>query len=152
MKTFETVRDVVTHGGDVHRQAANLYLRIAANSHDERNRMLLNHLSEHALRLRGLYKRFVDQATGSVIETYLQYTTENPPPEVLAEVDPSAHFSVEDIATLNQALHDYQVSLLEGAIRETSSKEVHEFLNDLLQIASAERRNAAKAVEEANTM
>lgn len=147
MKTFEKLDDLMQHLTDVHRLSSLFFNKLRQKSADERTGMLLDDLIENEHRLEHLMADFHREAPPSVLSTYLQYSVEMPFSELLKTVvENTSRVDMENLNNVGQQLYEYQIGVIEEALREIDSEHVNDFLKDILQILDAEKHNFSKHV------
>ncbi len=150
MKTFETLEDVIDNAITVHTLAAGLFRKLGVRAGEPRGQFLLEDMANHSDRMQKLIGEFKERTAPEALNTYIQYTLEEPPKAFISAVTPTREtLTVTDISQLGQEIHHYLVGLLEGVQREMGSSEAHELLRDLLQLEVAESHHLTTAANTA---
>lgn len=138
--TFKTLENLLHNAIDIHHRAGLLYRSLATSSTDERCHMLLDEMAGKEDQMATLIKEFAERAQPRILNTYLQYTLEENPEDMIAAAAPEGAVTITEIGELGQKLHSYQIGLMEGALREVASGDACEILQDILQLEKAEGR------------
>ena len=137
--SYKSVRELLDNAIDVHRLSSLLYRGLRDYATDERCRLLLQDMADNEQRLAGLVGEFSRRADGKTLDTRMQYTLEEAPGILFAEHTPhSMPASLPEVVRLGQQLHQYQIDMMEVAVREAASQEAVELLENLLQLEKAE--------------
>lgn len=146
--TYETIEEVVDNAIHTHLYAAQQFSRLCDKSKSQRVRMLLQNIIRHEQEMELLLRDFVKEADKSVLRTWLQYTQEIHPEELLrAALPPEGDaLTIESLSQASQDLHQYFVELFETAEREAGSQEAQQFLASILQIERARRRQFTRVI------
>lgn len=125
-----------------HLQAAERLAQIDGERLSPRARMLLQHMIRYEQEMELLLREFIDQASRNVRQTYLQYTQELHPEELLNSALPQVTGDItdEELGRTAQALHQYFVELFETAVREAGNEDTGMFLAELLQLERSRQR------------
>lgn len=150
--TFNTLESLVHNSIDIHHQAAELYRSLENESSDERCRILLGEMAGKELEMAKLLEEFIQRTSPGILNTYMQYTLEEDPNDLVAAARAEGAATVEQIGSLGQKLHGYQINLMEGALHEVASEEALELLEDLLQLEKAEGRAFTRRADSIHDM
>ena len=150
--TFKTLESLIHNSIDIHHQAAELYRSLENESSDERCRILLGEMAGKELEMAKLLEEFIQRTSPGILNTYMQYTLEEDPHDLVAAARAEGAATVEQIGSLGQKLHGYQINLMEGALQEVASEEALELLGDLLQLEKAEGRAFTRRADSIHDM
>lgn len=150
--TFKTLESLIHNSIDIHHQAAELYRSLENESSDERCRILLGEMAGKELEMAKLLEEFIQRTSPGILNTYMQYTLEEDPHDLVAAARAEGAATVEQIGSLGQKLHGYQINLMEGALHEVTSEEALELLGDLLQLEKAEGRAFTRRADSIHDM
>lgn len=147
MRNSHTLEQVISNAITVHAQAAELYLQLRRRTQDSRVELLLENMAAHDLRMKEVLAEMINRIETRALDTYMKYTLEEDPREFLASVAVEGDsLTVEDIGALGQAVHDYLTQLIEHASSHCAAETCQKWLQDILQLEEAERRNFSRAV------
>lgn len=146
--TYETIEELVENAISVHLRAAERLAQIEPSRLSSRGQMLLQHMIRYEQDMELLLREFIAKASDNVLETYLQYTQELHPEELLNNAIPQVSDGItdEELGRTAQALHQYFVELFETAVREAGSEDTEQFLADLLQLERARQRQFTRVI------
>ena len=148
--TYKTLGHLLDNAVDSHRQTARFYVSLSGEASDPRCRMLLEDMASYEFRMAKLTHEFVRQAPPVALDTYMQYTAEESPPELIREQASSLDgLALKQVSLLGQNLHEYHVNLMEVARREVGGQDAIQLLDNLLQLEKAESRAFALKVASA---
>ncbi len=148
MKTFETIRDVVDNAIELHRQAASTYRRIDRESSDPRAGMLLDYMIRHHDYMEGNVSKVKEGAEAAALDTYIQYTLEEPPTLFFENLlKEHSRRDLDGLCAMGQAVYEYLVSLFEEALREMdSTTSAGDFVKELMDLEALERRKLTQTL------
>ncbi|ANG61298.1 hypothetical protein A8C75_01680 [Marinobacterium aestuarii] len=147
MKNFETVADLVNNAIAVHREAASLYRDLDQRSEDARARLVLEYLIKHEQQMETGVKNRLRAGTPGMLATYIQYTFEDAPNAFMAAL--AKEFpkpNADQVCEIALRVDGYLVDLFEGARQEIDAAHAIEYLDDLLQLESLERRKLTQTL------
>lgn len=148
METFDQIDNLLNNAKAVHQHAVDLYLDLRREHDDQRLQLLLDKMIAREQRLARIVNDYAVRAERNVRDTYLQYTQQQSPEQFVSSLQPGAQsISVEQLAQIGEALHHYQVDLLEGALRQVNNDSCEALLEELLHVEQAEKRNFSLTVE-----
>lgn len=150
--TFKTLESLIHNSIDIHHQAAELYRSLENESSDERCRILLGEMAGKELEMAKLLGEFLHRTPPGTLNTYMQYTLEEDPQDLVATARSEGAGTVEQIGQLGQKLHCYQINLMEGALHEVAAEEACELLENLLQLEKAEGRAFTRRADSIHDM
>ncbi|MEE8057762.1 MAG: hypothetical protein V3T17_08010 [Pseudomonadales bacterium] len=145
MKTFETAQDVLNNARELHHRAGELYRQMRDDSKDDRARMLLNFMSEHEQRMETSLARYEQHAPQSVLQTWMQYTLEEPPELFIQRLGITAEMTIDDITALGQKVDNYLVDLFEEVTETAATNELKEVFQNLVAMEEEEKHSLTRA-------
>lgn len=149
---YQTVKDVVEHSRQLHKDISDLYSKLSENQAQERVAMLLEYLKRHEDHLEDSLSQFGQDKSQSVLESWLQYSPDHDVSDVLASVTISDHMSTDQVVSMALKLDDYFIDLYQEMIDHTSSSSVKAVFQNLLDMEHQEKIKMSKTALQINDM
>lgn len=153
MRTFGTICDVIDNAIELHRLAAIMYDRLDKHCDNPRTRLLLEYLANHERTMEQLITKHKEGAGTGVLNTYIQFTLESPPGQVLDDLlagrEPP---SIRDVSEIGEAVDSYLVELFHEASQEMDSTKAAEVLKELKDLEALENRKLTRNIESLEDM
>lgn len=149
---YQTVKDVVEHSRQLHKDISGLYSKLSENQAQERVAMLLEYLKRHEDHLEDSLSQFGQDKSQSVLESWLQYSPDHDVSDVLASVTISDHMSTDQVVSMALKLDDYFIDLYQEMIDHTSSSSVKAVFQNLLDMEHQEKIKMSKTALQINDM
>lgn len=139
MKTFKQLYEVIKNARSFHLNIAEIYNQLITNTKDNRAKLLLRHMHEHELRMANNLKNYSLINPAKVMQTWIQYTPEESPREVLQGINLTGILDIEEINRLGQQVDQYFLNLYQSIYSSIDVVEVREVFGSLKQIQEKER-------------
>ncbi len=139
MKTFKQLYEVIKNARSFHLNIAEIYNQLITNTKDNRAKLLLRHMHEHELRMANNLKNYSLINPAKVMQTWIQYTPEESPREVLQGINLTGILDIEEINRLGQQVDQYFSNLYQSIYSSIDVVEVREVFENLKQIQEKER-------------
>lgn len=139
MKTFKQLHEVIKDARKFHLSVAEFYSQFLGNTENSRAKLLLKHMYEHELRMADNLKNYSAINATKVMQTWLQYTQEESPQEVLQDINLNKAISIEEINRLSQNVDRYFSELYQSICIAIEAVDVKEIFTNLKQIQDKER-------------
>ncbi|MCP4220469.1 MAG: hypothetical protein GY765_37925 [bacterium] len=149
--SFETVKDVLDHARDFHRQLSVFYNKVGSGFHKERVKMLLFYLSRHEKQLEKSLADYEKDVSEKILKTWFQFA---PNKETLNQcvnlslVD-KENLTVDKVTDLALELDNCLIKLYEETAKQTDVPEVKEIFLNLLEM---EKQEEKKLVRDATSL
>lgn len=153
MNTFESLDEILKNAVSVHRESVALYRSFSKKCVDSRALMLLGLMIDQGERLVSAIEKYRKFADESEANTRIQYSLELDPQSYVDSLTlKETSMDIEALSLVALNIFKYEIDLLDGAKRESSSERVHELLDNILQLEIAERNNFSKMVGSSTDM
>ncbi|MGF1612384.1 MAG: hypothetical protein ACFCVA_00340 [Gammaproteobacteria bacterium] len=144
MKTFERTQDVLDHARSFHHQVADLYQRLEDRTEKERVKLLLDYLQRHEKHLEESLSQYEEGASKRVLDTWFQYSLEQDPSDILADIELKKDMSVDDVVRLALRLDDYLIDLCKSMADRADIPELKELFTNLCELEQQEKYRLAR--------
>lgn len=145
---FKTVKDVVEHARQLHKQIAGFYKQLSNRQHQERIKMLLDYLARHETNLEKMLASFEKDRSQKIWDEWFQFTTDDTLPQTLKGAAVHADMDVDEIISLALQLDDYFINLYRDMAQNASSAAVKEIFENLLAFEQQEKNRTVRAALE----
>lgn len=145
---FKTVKDVVEHARQLHKQIAGFYKQLSNRQHQERVKMLLDYLARHETSLEKMLASFEKDRSQQIWDEWFQFATDDTLPQTLKGAAVHANMDVDEIISLALQLDDYFINLYRDMAQNASSAAVKEIFENLLAFEQQEKNRTVRAALE----
>lgn len=142
---FKTVKDVVEHARQLHKQIAGFYKQLSNRQHQERIKMLLDYLARHETNLEKMLASFEKDRSQQIWDEWFQFATDDTLPQTLKGAAVHANMDVDEIISLALQLDDYFINLYRDMAQNASSAAVKEIFENLLAFEQQEKNRTVRA-------
>lgn len=145
---FKTVKDVVEHARQLHKQIAGFYKQLSHRQHQERIKMLLDYLARHETSLEKMLANFEKDRSQQIWDEWFQFATDDTLPQTLKGAAVHANMDMDEIISLALQLDDYFINLYRDMAQNASSVAVKEIFENLLAAEQQEKNRTVRAALE----
>lgn len=139
MRTFTQLHEIIINAKNFHLNIAEFYEQFLDVTRDNRAELLLKHMYEHEMRMANNLRNYSVINQAKIMKTWLQYTHEESPAEVLHDFCLNEALSIREINQLGQVVDRYFSDLYQSIYNSIESVEVKEVFENLKQIQDKER-------------
>jgi hypothetical protein len=148
-ETYAPVREVVEYLQSVHAGLRDHCRRLAADTSDEKPKMLLETLGRHEEDLHRTLVSTAREQSQEILETWIQYLPNEPIDDELKSLSkiPAGGWEEASESVLNT--HNYIIDFCQRIVRQLSAPQVEEFF---LSLANVERKKNKLLANDVNSM
>jgi rubrerythrin len=145
---YQTVKDVVEHARQLHKQIAGFYKQLSNRQHQERIKMLLDYLARHEANLEQMLANFDKDHSQKIWDEWFQFATDDTLSQTLQGAVVHADMTVDEIVTLALQLDDYFINLYQDMALHASSAAVKGVFENLLAVEQQEKNRTVRTALE----
>lgn len=147
---YQTVKDVLEHARQLHKQITSFYKQLANRQHQERVKMLLDYLVRHETHLEQMLSRFEQDKDQTIWNEWFQFAPDDKLQQALTGAVVHADMSVDEVISLALQLDDYFINMYRDMAVNASSASVKAVFENLLAFEEQEKIRTVRTALELN--
>ncbi|MCC9608325.1 hypothetical protein LOC68_10850 [Blastopirellula sp. JC732] len=143
------VKEILDHVRSVHQKLKKVCHQLGSQETDPRMKLLFEYIERHEEAFNTSVRRFEKDAGGhGLLETWLQFTSDEFIDEDFKELELTSEMSAEEIVENVLAFDTKLVAIYRDLADSTSSSQLKELFNDLVQFEEDKERQYAKMMQD----
>ncbi|HMO49721.1 MAG TPA: hypothetical protein PKE26_02530 [Kiritimatiellia bacterium] len=134
-----TTREILDQARYFHRQLHAFYEALKEKIEQPKLHMILDYLGQHEQRMETALKRYEEDISRKMADTWFKFTPAQTVDEALREITVAPDASLDDLMAIAIRLENYFVALYRSAADQAVSAEVKEVFDQLLKETIRER-------------
>lgn len=147
---YQTVKDVLEHARQLHKQISSFYKQLSHRQHQERVKMLLDYLIRHETNLEQMLQRFEQDKDQTIWDEWFQFAPDDKLKQALAGAVVHADMSVDEVVSLALQLDDYFINMYRDMSVNASSAAVKTVFENSLAFEEHEKIRTVRTALELN--
>ncbi len=143
---YENTRHVLSEIRTYHRSLAELYQRLAARSSTPRAVLLLTYLASREQKLAAALDLYEATAPANVLDAWFQIAYPENLEEFIQLTSVDVNMDIEQVRTLVTEADEFLISLLEHVLRCSTTEDVKEVFQDMIDLEREEEKMLTKAI------
>jgi rubrerythrin len=141
---YGQAKEILEYAREFHRQVGSFYQQLADKAQSERVKLLLDYMIRHEKHLERALEDYEQSITTKALNSWYQYTKDQRTFTPLDSLAYSEQMSVEDVIKIGTTIDNCLITSYKGVADTTTSDEVREIFQNLLDMEEQEKHVKAR--------